>query len=97
MASAACINTEGVPVEFRVATILFAIMALFPMPVIMTRPLELYINSTASANVHQQNLQVEKLLSFQLRWFFWLVRYYGFFRTQFFYLLVVYLFKYIYL
>ena len=46
MASAACIKTEGVPVEFKVATILLAIMALFPMPVIITRPLEFNINST---------------------------------------------------
>ncbi len=50
MASAACINTEGVPVEFNVATILLAMMALLPIPVMITRPLELYINSTASAN-----------------------------------------------
>jgi hypothetical protein len=55
MASAACINTEGVPVEFRVATILFAIIALLPMPVIITLPLELYINSTASANDSSQS------------------------------------------
>ena len=40
MASAACINMEEVPVEFRVATTLFAMMALFPIPVTTTRPWE---------------------------------------------------------
>ena len=40
----------GVPVEFNVATILLAIMALFPIPVMMTRPLDLKISLTASAN-----------------------------------------------
>jgi hypothetical protein len=39
MASAACINKAGVPVEFKVATILAAIWALLPIPVITTRPL----------------------------------------------------------
>jgi hypothetical protein len=40
MASAACIKMAGVPVEFRVATIFEAMMALFPTPVTTTRPLE---------------------------------------------------------
>tara|TARA_R110002049_G_scaffold40547_6_gene123318 strand:- start:1817 stop:2071 length:255 start_codon:yes stop_codon:yes gene_type:complete len=47
MASAACIKIEGVPVEFRVATILEAMMALFPIPEIITLPLECLIHSTA--------------------------------------------------
>src|SRR5690606_38046707 len=38
IASAACRKIEGVPVEFRVATIFCAIMALLPIPVIITRP-----------------------------------------------------------
>ena len=49
MASAACIKTEGVPVEFKVATILLAIMALLPIPVIITRPLDWYISWVAFA------------------------------------------------
>jgi hypothetical protein len=32
---------DGVPVEFKVATILLAIIALLPIPVIITRPLDL--------------------------------------------------------
>ena len=47
IASAACIKIAGVPVEFIVATILFAIMALFPIPVIITLPLELNMKFTA--------------------------------------------------
>ena len=64
MASAACINTEGVPVEFNVATILLAIIALFPIPVMITRPLDLYISSTASANfssIKSASLEIAKL------------------------------------
>ena len=38
IASAACIKREGVPVEFIVATIFCAIIALFPMPVTTTLP-----------------------------------------------------------
>tara|TARA_R110002033_G_scaffold151490_1_gene188142 strand:+ start:31 stop:261 length:231 start_codon:yes stop_codon:yes gene_type:complete len=38
---------EGVPVEFKVATILEAIRALFPIPEIMTLPLECLMHSTA--------------------------------------------------
>ncbi|MNL16874.1 hypothetical protein D3C87_1379340 [compost metagenome] len=40
MASAACINMAGVPVELKVATIFWAIMALLPIPVTITRPLQ---------------------------------------------------------
>ena len=47
MASAACMKIAGVPVEFIVATILFAIMALFPIPVIITLPFELKMKLTA--------------------------------------------------
>lgn len=47
MASAACIKTAGVPVEFSVATILLAILALLPIPVNITRPLEFKMNLTA--------------------------------------------------
>lgn len=43
MASAACIKIAGVPVEFKVATILVAMMALLPMPEITTLPLEFKI------------------------------------------------------
>ena len=41
IASAACINIDGVPVEFSVATILVAIIALLPIPVMITLPFEL--------------------------------------------------------
>jgi len=50
MASAACIKIAGVPVEFRVATILLAIMALFPIPVITTLPEALNKAFTAFSN-----------------------------------------------
>jgi hypothetical protein len=40
MASAACMNNAGVPVEFIVATILFPITALFPIPVTTTLDFE---------------------------------------------------------
>ena len=46
IASAACIKMAGVPVEFIVATILLAIMALLPIPVITTRPLDCNIYCT---------------------------------------------------
>ena len=49
MASAACIKSEGVPVEFKVATILFPIIALFPIPVTTTLPLEFKIAFTESS------------------------------------------------
>jgi hypothetical protein len=49
MASAACMKIAGVPVEFKVATILLAIMALLPIPVIITLPLDWYINWVACA------------------------------------------------
>ena len=48
MASAACINTDVVPVEFIVATIFWAIMALFPIPENTRFPLFSRINSTTS-------------------------------------------------
>ena len=48
MASAACMKTAGVPVEFMVATIFIAITPLFPMPVIMTLSLELWMRLTIS-------------------------------------------------
>lgn len=51
MASAACMKIAGVPVEFSVATILFPMIALFPMPVTMTRPLLLMINSAIVAKL----------------------------------------------
>ena len=38
MASAACMNKAGVPVELKVAAIFWAIRALFPMPVSTTLP-----------------------------------------------------------
>jgi hypothetical protein len=38
---------DGVPVEFRVATILEAIRALFPIPEIITLPSECLMHSTA--------------------------------------------------
>jgi hypothetical protein len=38
MASAACIKMAGVPVEFIVATIFEAMIALLPIPLITTRP-----------------------------------------------------------
>ena len=47
MASAACINIAGVPVEFSVATIFVAMMALFPTPVMITLPFEAIIDETA--------------------------------------------------
>lgn len=50
MASAACIKMEGVPVEFKVATIFVAMFALLPIPVTITLPLDWYIYSTAPAN-----------------------------------------------
>ena len=40
MASAACKNIDGVPVEFNVATIFCAIMALFPIPVTTNLPFD---------------------------------------------------------
>lgn len=50
IASAACINTAGVPVEFIVATIFSAIIALLPMPVIIRRPEEAKTALAALAN-----------------------------------------------
>ena len=50
MASAACIKIAGVPVELKVATILLAIKALLPTPVITTLPLDCRIQLTAAAN-----------------------------------------------
>lgn len=41
--------------EFKVATILLAMMALLPIPVIITLPFELYINSTALAKSSVSN------------------------------------------
>jgi hypothetical protein len=46
MASAACKKLAGVPVELSVATIFCPIMALFPIPVMITRPLAFKIIST---------------------------------------------------
>ena len=40
MASAACKKPDGVPVELNVATIFWAMMALFPIPVTITRPFD---------------------------------------------------------
>ena len=51
MASAACIKSAGVPVEFIVATIFCAMMALLPMPVTTNRPRLLKIRLTASAKL----------------------------------------------
>ena len=53
MASAACIKIAGVPVELKVATILVAILALLPIPVTITLPLEFKINLMAFQNSHQ--------------------------------------------
>jgi hypothetical protein len=39
-------NMEGVPVELSVATILLAMMALLPMPVMTTLPLDERMSST---------------------------------------------------
>lgn len=47
MASPACMKMAGVPVEFKVATIFEAIMALLPIPEIMTLPFEFNMHSTA--------------------------------------------------
>src|SRR5690606_4882945 len=44
---AACINTEGVPVEFKVATIFLPMWALLPIPVTINLPLVLKIAFTA--------------------------------------------------
>ncbi|MCY1235770.1 hypothetical protein D3C86_1185580 [compost metagenome] len=49
MASEACKNIDGVPVELSVATIFWAMMALFPIPVTINRPFDLKMISTASA------------------------------------------------
>ena len=49
MASAACINTAVVPVEFIVATIFWAMRALFPMPENTRLPLFSRIKATVSA------------------------------------------------
>ena len=48
MASAACMNKEGVPVELKLAAILEAIIALLPIPVNTTRPLQPTMCPTAS-------------------------------------------------
>ena len=45
IASAACKNTAGCPVELKVATILFAILALLPIPATIKRPLTFIIRS----------------------------------------------------
>ena len=47
MASAACRNMDGVPVELKVATIFCPMIALFPIPVTINRPLELNIACVA--------------------------------------------------
>ena len=46
MASAACMKTAVVPVEFKVATIFCAMFALLPMPETTTLPFELSIKLT---------------------------------------------------
>ena len=48
MASAACIKTDGVPVELSVAVIFCAMMALLPIPVQITLPFEKNIIFTLS-------------------------------------------------
>ena len=50
IASAACINIDGVPVELSVATILFPMIALLPIPVMMTLPFDSKIVFTATVN-----------------------------------------------
>ena len=50
MASPACMNMAGVPVEFKVAAIFVAIIALFPIPETITRPFDETIQFTASTN-----------------------------------------------
>jgi hypothetical protein len=47
MASAACKKIAGEPVEFSVATIFCATMALLPMPLTTIRPLQLARQSMA--------------------------------------------------
>ncbi len=57
-------KTAGVPVEFNVATILVAIMALFPIPVMITRPLEFKMQVTASEkslSIKEDRLAIAKL------------------------------------
>ena len=53
MASAACIKTEGVPVEFKCRHNFIGNNGAFSNASYNTRPLEFNINSTASANDHQ--------------------------------------------
>ena len=47
IASAACINIDGVPVLLKVATIFWAIIALLPMPLTTSRPFDAAMLSTA--------------------------------------------------
>ena len=56
MASAACIKMAGVPVEFNVATILEATMALLPTPDTITLPLHCKMCCTACANWSSKRL-----------------------------------------
>ena len=70
MASAACIKIDGVPVEFRVATIFEAMMALFPIPEIITLPLEcLNMQSTALEKSSFKREPKCELLPLQFQWF----------------------------
>lgn len=55
MASAACIKIAGVPVEFNVATIFEAMIALLPIPEITTLPFEDIIQETEFAKSSFKN------------------------------------------
>ena len=58
MASAACMNKEGVPVELKLAASFEAIMALLPMPVNTMRPLQSTMCPTASEK--ESSIQSDK-------------------------------------
>jgi len=60
MASPACMNMAGVPVEFKVAAIFVAIIALFPIPETITLPFDEIIQFTALAN--PSSISVDKWL-----------------------------------
>ena len=49
----------NIKINYIVATILVAIIALLPIPVMITRPLELYNNSTALAK--SSSIRLDKL------------------------------------
>ena len=64
MASAACIKMAGVPVELKVETILLAMLALFPMPVIITLPLAKKSVFTASGKLLSNSFPIFSIAFF---------------------------------